>query len=643
MDPGTIGLLVAEGSALAAIAAAYSLGREPTKTTQAPTTTAVPAPVEPVPAPALDTAPVAASPAPAPAPVEPVAAPTPAPTEVETPPVEPSSGEDPETVPQDVPAEPEKSLDEIVNEAILKAQIDQYTPQQGSVFQRLNPLARMNAARINRASTIAARKQQGGRRRTFRNRRGGEASFEKRVSSKLYSLKDSDPRPQTAFKTLVTVKEDRVATLLLPVFNAFVWWRYKVRMFPIRYSPVLVADADTLFDDALKVHQDIHRIFLNADRSFKAEYMKPTTGRNVFLEGTNPFSQAEQNPFSNPEQTPEQNPFTAPEKTAQQNPFSQPVVPEPVVTPEPTPLAEPVVAQPAPVVAPEPTTVSEPVVAEPVVTPEPTTVSEPVAETPRPVSPPNAPPYFDSLEIPPELQVKLDAAREKFETLRAKIANEEKKPDSPFAKPDSKQKRSEAARRAAVTRQKNKVIAARDADIQKAALEFRRKDANQARDERARKRAGIVPVIVETTEPSMNEATVESILETTEASTNEIAESLKALEKERPASASQNWFMDIENELQTYFEYYNQVERDLASVPPPQPASIPVIPQTLPTLPTISREQKEVLQLRNLTPSKAVYGPNKTRQRFPVRKGGTPKKRKQKKTRKLTFRRSRKQ
>ena len=625
MDPGTIGLLVAEGSALAAIAAAYSLGREPTKTT----TTTVPAPVETVEAPAPAPTPVETVEAPAPAP-------TPAPTEVETPPVEPSSGEDPETVPQDVPAEPEKTLDEIVNDAILKAEIDQNTPSRGTVFQRLNPLAKMNAALINRASAIATRKQQqGGRRRTFRKRRGGEASFEKRVSSKLYSLKDSDPRPQTAFKTLVTVKEDRVATLLLPVFNAFVWWRYKVRMFPIRYSHVLVADADTLFDDALKVHQNIHRIFLNADRSFKAEYMKPTTGKNMFLEGTNPFGVAEPTPVDKPVVAPKPIPL------AEQNPFSQsqptPVV-EPVVTSEPTPVAEQVVTS-------EPTPV-----AEPVVTPEPTTVTEP----PRPVSPPNAPSYFESLEIPPELQVKLDAAREKFETLKSKIANEETKPGSPFAKPDSKQKRSEAARRAAVTRQKNKVIAARNAADEKAALEFRRKDANQARDERARKRAGIVsqPVTVETTEPSMNEATVESILETTEASTNEIAESLKALEKERPASASQNWFMDIENELQMYFEYYNQVERDLADVPPaqsasipvipqPQPASIPVIPPTLPTIPT---QQKEALQLKKLTPSKAVnYGPNKTKQRFPVRKGGTPKKHKQKKTRKLTFRRSRKQ
>jgi hypothetical protein len=631
MDPGTIGLLVAEGSALAAIAAAYSLGREPTKTTQAPVEPAA-TPVEPTPAPA----PVE----PAATPVEPVAAPAPAepaatPAEQNTPDVQPS-GEDPETVPQDVPAEPEKSLDEIVNEAILKAQIDQYTPQQGSVFQRLNPLARMNAARINRASTIAARKQQGGRRRTFRNRRGG-ASFEKRVSSKLYSLKDSDPRPQTAFKTLVTVKEDRVATLLLPVFNAFVWWRYKVRMFPIRYSPILVADADTLFDDALLVHEDIHPIFLGADRSFKAEYMKPTTGKNTFLEGTNPFPQAEQNPFSNPEQTPEQNPFTQPEQKPEQNPFLEGTNPFPQAEPNPFSQAQSAAVN-EPAVTPQPTTVAEPVV------PQPTTVAEPVAEPPRPVSPPNAPPYFDSLEIPPELQVRLNAAREKFETLKAKIANEETKPDSPFAKPDSKQKRSDAARRAAVTRDKNKVIAARDAIIEKAALESKRTNANKARDERARKRAGIVsqPVTVETTEPSMNEATVESILETTEASTNEIAESLKALEKERPASASQNWFMDIENELQMYFEYYNQVERDLADVPPAQPASIPVIPQTLPTLPTISREQKDNLQLRNLTPSKALRS-NTKNQRYGIRKGGTPKKHKQKKTRKLTFRRSRKQ
>jgi hypothetical protein len=443
-------------------------------------------------------------------------------------------------------------------------------------------------------------------------------------------------------------------------------------MFPIRYSPVLVADADTLFDDALKVHQDIHRIFLNADRSFKAEYMKPTTGRNVFLEGTNPFPQAEQNPFSNPEQTPEQNPFTAPEKTAQQNPFFQPVVPEPVVTPEPTPVAEPVVPQSTtvtePVVTQEPTTVTEPVVTQeptPVVdqvVPQTTPVTEPVVapEPQRPVSPPNAPSYFESLEIPPELQVKLDAAREKFETLKAKIANEETKPGSPFAKPDSKQKRSEAARRAAVTRQKNKVIAARDAEIQKAALEFRRTNANQARDERARKRAGIVPTPVETTEPSMNEATVESVLGTAEASTNEIAESLKALEKERPASASQNWFMDVENELQMYFEYYNQVERDLADVPPVVKATAPMGP---PPVPDSTVKQPPPLDILNYADKAIEYGKKghetaTAAQKaainrlsalppvIPVKapwKGGTPKKRKQKKTRKLTFRRSRKQ
>jgi hypothetical protein len=342
-------------------------------------------------------------------------------------------------------------------------------------------------------------------------------------------------------------------------------------MFPIRYSPILVADADTLFDDALKVHQDIHPIFLGADRSFKAEYMKPTTGKNVFLEGTNPFPQTEQ--------TPEQNPFTPPEKAPEPNPFTQPAVVEPVAPP----------------------------------------ATDPGAGTGLFTKEQSQP-----LEIPPELQVKLDAAREKFETLKTKIADEEEKLGSPFAKTDSKQKR-----KAVETREKNKLLAARNAADEKAALESKRTNANQARDERARKRAGIVPTAVE------------SLLETTETSTNEAAESLKALEKEQPTSASQNWFMDAENELQMYFDYYNQVERDLADVPPVVPATPPPPPSdTLALADKAIAEGREGLRRSAAKREEAAARLNAIKTPF---NGGTPKKHKHKKTRKLTFRRSRKQ
>ena len=192
-----------------------------------------------------------------------------------------------------------------------------------------------------------------------------------------------------------------------------------------------------------------------------------------------------------------------------------------------------------------------------------------------------------------------------------------------------------AARKAAVTREKNKVIAQRDSFIQKEALEIKRKSANEARDERARKRAGIVS----------DPAAVESILETTEASTNEVAESLKALEKERPTSASQDWFMDIENELQMYFDYYNQVERDLADVPPPKSAVVDyanfAIEKGNEGLERARKTRKNAQERLNALPSliqpvalpkiprsSQTIIPSKVGQKYGIRKGGTPRKHK---------------
>jgi len=633
MDPGTIGLLVAEGAALAAISAAYSLGRPQSTTSTAPE----PAPEVTTAAPEVTTA----------TPEVTTAAP-----EVTTAPTEQPSGADPAPVTVNVPPEPEKTLDEIVNEAILKAQSDQYMPDRGTVFQRLNPLAKVNTALANRRSAIETRKQQqGGRKRTFRIRRGGEVTFEKRISSKLYSLKPSDPRPQTAFKTLVTVKEDRVATLLLPVFNAFMWWRFKVQTMPLRYSPVLVADGDSLFQDALKVPEDIHPVFLAANRAFKAEWMK--VGKNPFLAETNPFPEPETNPFAS-EPAPEAvNPFTPEPPSEPVNPFTpEPIAqpapaaePEPVVAPvepapvEPEPVVEPAPVEPEPVVEPapveavpaqpEPVVEPAPVESAPVETapvepaPEPEPVpAEPVPivpapilddQTSRPSTPANAP-----LDIPLELQLKLNAAREKFESLRMNVETEEKNPSSPFFKSRRKKDRSKAARKAADTRKRNQLLARQDAVIAREALEFKRTQANRSRDERALKRSGIITPI-------------ETLLETTETSTNDVAETL---EKERPTSASQSWFIDVENELQMYFDYYNQVEADLAVVPSVQSVTVPAAPVVPP-------------------PEKTSYGKSSmVGQKIPLRKAKQPpvsfsyssrtNKRIGGKSRQSTFRRSRK-
>ena len=199
------------------------------------------------------------------------------------------------------------------------------------------------------------------------------------------------------------------------------------------------------------------------------------------------------------------------------------------------------------------------------------------------------------------------------------VETEEKNPSSPFFKSKRKKNRSKAARKAADTRKRNQIRARQDAVIAKDALEFKRAQANKARDERALKRSGIITPI-------------ETLLETTETSTNDVAETL---EKERPTSASQTWFIDIENELQMYFDYYNQVEADLAVVPNIQSVTVPVAPPA-PVVPVAP-------------PEKTSYGqPSRVGQKFRLRKAKQPSdssrtnKRFGGKSRQSTFRRSRK-
>jgi len=676
MDPGTIGLLVAEGSALAAIAAAYSLGREPTKTTTTtvpPTETAAPAPAPaPAPVPAPDTAvvpaPVTASPPPppAPAPVEPV------PTQdadISSPllPDEISSEEDP------------KNLDEIIDEVIAIAKTEAAKPPPKSVFQRMREYRPFAKTRDRITEWQTARNEaykqrmKAGRRKTVR--RGGAnpviKPFVAKIKEKLYAISEpTDQKPQIAFTRLVSAgnpndepEADKVATLLLPILNTFTWWRFNVLSMKLRYSPIMVADAETLYAD-IKTPEQIQRMFAYNNRTLYNIKYPPTVpppdtakaaeqaeAAAAGLDTTKDVSPPEiDTPLTDNQEFPERVEVDTSQVTT---------TPQVTDTSAVTPATSTTSTTPAVTLA---TSATPDTPTTPAVTPDTPQVTtlDPGAGTglftnTQLIDAAKSEP----LEIPPELQVKLDAAREKFETLKAKITNEEMKPGSPFAKPDSKQKRRAAALKAAETRQKNKVIAARNAIREKEALESNRKKANEARNERARKRAGIVsqPVTVETTEPSM-EATVESVLGTAEASTNEIADSLKALE---PTSASQNWFMDIENELQMYFEYYNQVERDLADVPPvveaPAPMGPPPVPDSTvkpPTLPsdtlTLAEEAieygKEGLKKSAEKQKDAKNRLNALPPVIPVKppwKGGTPKKRKQKKTRKLTFRRSRKQ
>jgi hypothetical protein len=179
--------------------------------------------------------------------------------------------------------QPVDTLDKIVDEAIVDATNQTPPPKSQTMYQRFRPFANTRDAMTRRQTAYEARfnrlgkrvsvdqmkelnSKLGGRRKT---RRGGGNAFSKRLAARLKVLKPTDEEPRVSFKTLVTVEGEAVATTLLPVFDAFISWRTWVMRTPLVYLPETVADAETLFVDALKVHEKINPVFTKRSKDFK--------------------------------------------------------------------------------------------------------------------------------------------------------------------------------------------------------------------------------------------------------------------------------------------------------------------------------------------------------------------------------------
>ena len=181
-----------------------------------------------------------------------------------------------------------KNLVDLVDRAIAVAKEEAAKPPPETLLQKASKVRLFANTRdwyAKRLAAITARKQQSGGRKTLR--RGGAnsalAPFVAAIKKKLSAISsDADEKPQVAFSRLVSAggalddaAGDKVATLLLPLANTFTRWRFGVRNMALRYSPVAVADAETLYDD-IQTPVQIQRIFAANDSNLYKIKFPPT-------------------------------------------------------------------------------------------------------------------------------------------------------------------------------------------------------------------------------------------------------------------------------------------------------------------------------------------------------------------------------
>jgi len=181
-----------------------------------------------------------------------------------------------------------RNLVELVDAAIAVAKVEAAKPPPETLVQKASKVRLFANTRdwyAKRLAAITARKQQGGGRKTLR--RGGAnsalAPFVAAIKKKLSAISsDADEKPQVAFSRLVSAggalddaAGDKVATLLLPLANAFTRWRFGARNMALRYSPIAVADAETLYND-IQTPVQIQRIFAANDSNLYKIKFPPT-------------------------------------------------------------------------------------------------------------------------------------------------------------------------------------------------------------------------------------------------------------------------------------------------------------------------------------------------------------------------------
>jgi hypothetical protein len=181
-----------------------------------------------------------------------------------------------------------RNLVDLVDAAIAVAKVEAAKPPPETLVQKASKVRLFANTRdwyAKRLAAITARKQQGRSRKTLR--RGGAnsalAPFVAAIKKKLSAISsDADEKPQVAFSRLVSAggalddaAGDKVATLLLPLANAFTRWRFGARNMALRYSPIAVADAETLYND-IQTPVQIQRIFAANDSNLYKIKFPPT-------------------------------------------------------------------------------------------------------------------------------------------------------------------------------------------------------------------------------------------------------------------------------------------------------------------------------------------------------------------------------
>lgn len=90
------------------------------------------------------------------------------------------------------------------------------------------------------------------------------------------AARKATPRPMAAFNDLIAMNgveeadRERTAEVLVPVLNAFMWWRWNVLHFPLSYTVEQVVDAQHLLD-GLTAETDVPLPFFNASVTLRRD------------------------------------------------------------------------------------------------------------------------------------------------------------------------------------------------------------------------------------------------------------------------------------------------------------------------------------------------------------------------------------
>ena len=124
--------------------------------------------------------------------------------------------------------------------------------------------AAVETGKVIRAPLTVLEKRRERYEEALKQQGGAGDTFDTDVNYRLFHPKDGDkPNKVLAYLFEKTSKDDTLAKNMLPVFDAFMYWRSTVLKYPLAYKPELVASAEMLFK--LIVYTQISRVFRNVE------------------------------------------------------------------------------------------------------------------------------------------------------------------------------------------------------------------------------------------------------------------------------------------------------------------------------------------------------------------------------------------